>query len=122
VPVTAMGYFVTVVVLVVLLICRSTEPKKIERFQVIWSAPSETCIRKFNVTIPLKPFGIKYNRNQTFHGNHVVLYYASKLGLYPYVDDDGKGEIINGGIPQVCELIDMITLLIQGGAKVTAHV
>uniref|UniRef100_A0A914UJY4 Hyaluronidase n=1 Tax=Plectus sambesii TaxID=2011161 RepID=A0A914UJY4_9BILA len=102
-----MRRYITVVLLVALVICASsTDRRKIERFQVIWNAPSETCIRKHNVTIPLKPFGIKFNPEQKFYGNEVVLFYETKLGLYPYVANHGEGEIVNGGIPQKVNMVN----------------
>uniref|UniRef100_A0A914UKU0 Hyaluronidase n=1 Tax=Plectus sambesii TaxID=2011161 RepID=A0A914UKU0_9BILA len=102
-----MGRYIIVVLLIALVICPfSNAEKKTERFQVIWNAPSETCISKYNVTIPLAPFGIKFNLEHKLNGNEIVIFYEAKLGLYPYVTKYGEGEIVNGGIPQKVNMTD----------------
>uniref|UniRef100_A0A914XGZ3 Hyaluronidase n=1 Tax=Plectus sambesii TaxID=2011161 RepID=A0A914XGZ3_9BILA len=74
--------------------------REIDRFQVIWNTPSLTCIKRYNITIPLARYGIKFNRDEAFSGDEVTVFYSTQLGLYPYISTENHARIINGGIPQ----------------------
>ena len=67
-------------------------------FVAIWNAPSEVCQTHFGVNLNLSAFDIVANKNVTFEGNEIVIYY--KLGLFPFYTPGGVPE--NGGLPQVC--------------------
>ena len=66
-------------------------------FDAIWNAPSEVCQTHFGVNLNLSAFDIVANKNVTFEGDEIVIYY--KLGLFPFYAPGGVPE--NSGLPQV---------------------
>jgi hypothetical protein len=68
-------------------------------FVSVWNSPSAVCERKFGVELDLSYFDIVANQNDTFIGDEIVIFYGSRLGLYPKIGADGT--FINGGLPQV---------------------
>ncbi|XP_069592142.1 hyaluronidase-1-like [Ranitomeya imitator] len=73
-------------------------------FVTVWNAPSSHCWDKYEVALDLDPFDIVVNKNQSFAGSEMVIFYMSQLGLYPYYDSDGNP--INGGTPQNSSLTE----------------
>ncbi|XP_048878868.1 hyaluronidase-1 isoform X1 [Brienomyrus brachyistius] len=71
-------------------------------FLTVWNAPTEPCKSKYGVDLDLGIFDIAVNENQTFMGGNITIFYESKLGLYPYYNDQGVA--INGGVPQNASL------------------
>lgn len=71
-------------------------------FFSVWNAPTERCISQFGVELDLSVFDIVHNRNQTFMGDNITIFYSDKLGEYPYY---GVGsEPVYGGVPQNASL------------------
>lgn len=68
-------------------------------FVATWNVPSEICSQKFNIDFDLKQFRIDSNKNASFMGEEVVLFYEPLPGLYPKYLSNGSA--LNGGIPQV---------------------
>ncbi|XP_061688849.1 hyaluronidase-1 [Syngnathoides biaculeatus] len=66
-------------------------------FTGVWNAPSGLCLSKYNVDLDLGTFSIAQNSNQTFMGEDITIFYADKLGMYPYYS---QGKAVNGGVPQ----------------------
>ncbi|MGH0177188.1 UNVERIFIED_CONTAM: hypothetical protein FKN15_074516 [Acipenser sinensis] len=67
-------------------------------FLMVWNAPTQPCMTKYNVDLDLSLFDIVLNQNQSFMGDNITIYYEGKLGLYPHYDLLGKP--VNGGVPQ----------------------
>nr|XP_060632124.1 hyaluronidase-like [Anolis sagrei ordinatus] len=67
-------------------------------FIVVWNAPTEQCRLRFNVSLDLNIFSVLSNPNETLSGPTVTIFYHTRLGYYPYFNDNGDS--INGGIPQ----------------------
>ena len=57
---------------------------------------------KWNVSLDLSAFDIVVNKDQKWCGEYIVIFYNTQLGLYPYLDSNGK--TFNGGLPQVVDL------------------
>lgn len=70
-----------------------------QAFVATWNVPSEVCSQKFNIEFDLKQFRIDSNKNTSFMGEEVVLFYEPLPGLYPKYLSNGSA--LNGGIPQV---------------------
>ncbi|XP_006023812.1 hyaluronidase-1 isoform X1 [Alligator sinensis] len=66
-------------------------------FVTVWNAPTENCEKKFHVSLDLGIFDVVLNRNESFMGNKMTIFYSTKLGLYPYYTKDGFP--VNGGVP-----------------------
>ncbi|XP_075039964.1 hyaluronidase-1-like isoform X2 [Mixophyes fleayi] len=73
-------------------------------FVTVWNAPTSRCWEKYGVELDLGAFDIVANQNQSFEGSEMVIFYNSKLGLYPHYDQ--TDEPINGGLPQNVSLRD----------------
>ena len=43
------------------------------------------------------------NKDQKWCGEYIVIFYDAQLRLYPFFDNSGKA--VNGGLPQVVELL-----------------
>ena len=71
-------------------------------FVAVWNVNTADCKEKYNVSVDLSAFDIVINSNETRDGDKIMIFYSSKLGLYPRIDDDGR--LINGGIPQLGDL------------------
>ncbi|XP_078454890.1 hyaluronidase-2-like isoform X2 [Lampetra fluviatilis] len=67
-------------------------------FLVIWNIPSEQCKSRFSVDLDLSMFDMYSTPNEGFYGQNVTIFYPDRLGIYPYITDDG--ETIFGGLPQ----------------------
>ncbi|XP_028261753.1 hyaluronidase-1 [Parambassis ranga] len=67
-------------------------------FLSMWNAPTASCLSQYGVDLDLGAFSIVQNQNQTFIGENITIFYAEKLGLYPRYS--GRGEPVNGGVPQ----------------------
>ncbi|XP_066518710.1 hyaluronidase-1 [Hoplias malabaricus] len=75
-------------------------------FFTVWNAPTELCESRYGVDLDLSVFDIVHNKNQTFAGGNITIFYSGKLGLYPYYDFQNKS--VNGGVPQNASLKDHI--------------
>ncbi|KAK5872607.1 hypothetical protein PBY51_013290 [Eleginops maclovinus] len=71
-------------------------------FLTVWNAPTANCFSQYGIDLDLGTFSIVQNQNQTFIGENITIFYSEKLGLYPRYT--GKGEAINGGVPQNASL------------------
>lgn len=71
-------------------------------FLTVWNAPTATCLSKYDVDLDLGMFNIVQNRNQSFMGDNITIFYADKLGLYPRYTSQAVA--INGGVPQNASL------------------
>lgn len=70
-----------------------------KKFEIIWNAPSYLCEWEYGVNLQLSKYKIRYNRNQSFFGDTINLFYEPTPGLYPRILENGTFE--NGGLPQV---------------------
>ncbi|XP_034548285.1 hyaluronidase-1 [Notolabrus celidotus] len=71
-------------------------------FLTVWNAPTASCLSQYGVDLDLGTFSIVQNKNQTFMGENITIFYAEKLGLYPRYT--GQSEAVNGGVPQNASL------------------
>lgn len=67
-----------------------------------WNAPTENCLSRFGVALPLDIFNIVSSPTATFVKQNLTIFYKNRLGLYPYYDN--LTEPINGGLPQLASL------------------
>lgn len=79
--------------------CMEGPPLPNRPFLTVWNTPIDKCKDKWNVSLDLDAFDFVVNRNQTWCGEYIVIFYNNQLGLYPFFDSDGKA--VNGGLPQV---------------------
>ena len=70
-------------------------------FVSIWNAPTEGCEKHFGVKLNLSYFDIVANKDHTFEGDEIVIYY--NLGVFPRYTRNN--ETVNGGIPQVSSYV-----------------
>ena len=68
-------------------------------FVSIWNAPTMGCEHNFGVKLNLSYFDIVANKDHTFQGDEIVIFY--NLGVFPRFASDKSA--VNGGIPQVSE-------------------
>ncbi|XP_028728791.1 hyaluronidase PH-20-like [Peromyscus leucopus] len=73
-----------------------------ETFLWIWNVPTEACIGAFNHSIDLSLFPLIGSPRKTATGQAVTIFYANRLGKYPYIDK--KQAEVFGGIPQAGNL------------------
>ncbi|XP_046895658.1 hyaluronidase-3 [Hypomesus transpacificus] len=71
-------------------------------FTVVWNMPTARCHSRHGVHLPLPSLGILANRQQSFQGQTVSLFYKNRLGLYPYLSREGRR--VHGGVPQRADL------------------
>ncbi|XP_061197624.1 hyaluronidase-1-like [Saccostrea echinata] len=69
-----------------------------QKFTVVWNVPSEICYKKYNIDLNLSNFRIITNKDTSFRGEEIVLFYEPLPGLYPKYFTNGSA--LNGGIPQ----------------------
>uniref|UniRef100_M3Y5V9 Hyaluronidase n=1 Tax=Mustela putorius furo TaxID=9669 RepID=M3Y5V9_MUSPF len=93
-----------------LIICCSTQEYRAPpfipniSFLWVWNIPSERCAINFNVHLDLNLFSLVGSPRKTAKGQNITIFYNSRLGYYPYIDDKtGKG--MNGEIPQTGNMI-----------------
>lgn len=79
--------------------CVEGPPLPDKPFITVWNTPTDKCKSKWNVTLDFNAFDFVVNREQTWCGEYIVIFYSSQLGLFPYFDSSGKA--VNGGLPQV---------------------
>ncbi|GAB1606079.1 hyaluronidase-1-like [Argonauta hians] len=70
-------------------------------FSVIWNSPSKGCTHHYKKELHLSDYNIIQNTDDNFQGDKMMIYYESQLGLYSFIDSNGK--IIRGGIPQLTD-------------------
>ncbi|XP_018428073.1 PREDICTED: hyaluronidase-1-like [Nanorana parkeri] len=73
-------------------------------FIIMWNAPTQPCLASHNVSLDLEAFDIVVNQNHSLLGPEVVIFYSTKLGLYPYYSQEHGA--VNGGLPQNVSLED----------------
>ncbi|XP_030063124.1 hyaluronidase-1 [Microcaecilia unicolor] len=76
-------------------------------FVTIWNAPTQHCQDRYQVDLDLRVFDIVRNKNQSFIGKEVTIFYNTDLGFYPYYTENGTA--VNGGIPQNASLKDHLS-------------
>uniref|UniRef100_A0A8C4RKR4 Hyaluronidase n=1 Tax=Erpetoichthys calabaricus TaxID=27687 RepID=A0A8C4RKR4_ERPCA len=67
-------------------------------FIAAWNAPIDLCTRKYNINVNLKMFHINGSPRGTLTGQKVTIFYANRLGYYPFYSEQGLP--VNGGLPQ----------------------
>ncbi|XP_042348170.1 hyaluronidase-3 [Plectropomus leopardus] len=77
-------------------------------FVVVWNMPTEQCHRRFSIHLDLGSFDIVENRQQRFQGQKMTIFYRDRLGKYPYLSRGGTK--VNGGIPQLSDLLAHLSL------------
>uniref|UniRef100_A0A4W5QUC1 Hyaluronidase n=1 Tax=Hucho hucho TaxID=62062 RepID=A0A4W5QUC1_9TELE len=74
-------------------------------FIAAWNAPLDLCTVKYNVHTNLEQlFHISGSPRAVHTGQNVTIFYANRLGLYPFYTDHSIP--INGGLPQNCNMKD----------------
>ncbi|XP_017291081.1 hyaluronidase-4 [Kryptolebias marmoratus] len=72
-------------------------------FIAAWNAPLDMCTIKYNITTNLGHlFHIQGSPRADWTGQNVTIFYANRLGYYPYYTPQGSA--IHGGLPQNCSL------------------
>ncbi|XP_041852114.1 hyaluronidase-4 [Melanotaenia boesemani] len=72
-------------------------------FIAAWNAPFDMCTIKYNITTNLdRLFHIQGSPRADWTGQNVTIFYANRLGNYPYYAPHGSA--IHGGLPQNCSL------------------
>ncbi|XP_030622424.1 hyaluronidase-4 [Chanos chanos] len=71
-------------------------------FLAAWNAPLDMCTLKYNVNFSLDMFHISGSPRAVHTGQNVTIFYANRLGHYPFYTEQGVP--INGGLPQNCSL------------------
>uniref|UniRef100_A0A8C9RRU2 Hyaluronidase n=1 Tax=Scleropages formosus TaxID=113540 RepID=A0A8C9RRU2_SCLFO len=71
-------------------------------FIAAWNAPLDLCISKYNVSANLNLFHIQGSPRAIRTGQDVTIFYANRLGHYPFYTEHGMP--VNGGVPQNCSL------------------
>ncbi|MFT7799221.1 hyaluronidase-4-like [Arapaima gigas] len=71
-------------------------------FIAAWNTPFDMCASRYNVSANLDLFHIHGSPRGIRTGQDVTIFYANRLGLYPFYTD--KGAPVNGGLPQNCSL------------------
>lgn len=71
-------------------------------FVAAWNAPLDMCTLKYNMSINLELFQISGSPRSVHTGQNVTIFYANRLGHYPFYSEEGSP--INGGLPQNCSL------------------
>ncbi|KAM7412287.1 hypothetical protein PAMA_021981 [Pampus argenteus] len=77
-------------------------------FVVVWNMPTARCWQRYNIHLDLRDFDIVENRQQSFQGQEMTIFYQNHLGLYPYLSRDGVE--VNGGIPQLGDLATHLSI------------
>ncbi|XP_004478306.2 hyaluronidase-4 [Dasypus novemcinctus] len=67
-------------------------------FIAAWNAPTDQCLRKYNIKINLKMFQVIGSPLAKARGQNVTIFYFNRLGYYPWYTSQGVP--INGGLPQ----------------------
>ncbi|KAM6946954.1 hyaluronidase-1 isoform 1-T2 [Lycodopsis pacificus] len=80
----------------------ATSPFSHVPFLTVWNAPTASCLSQYGVDLDLGTFSIVQNKNQTFMGENITIFYSEKLGLYPSYTSQGVA--VNGGVPQNASL------------------
>lgn len=71
-------------------------------FLAAWNAPLDMCTLKYKMNINLNIFHIKGSPRAVHTGQDVTIFYANRLGHYPFYTEQGIA--VNGGLPQNCSL------------------
>lgn len=87
-----------------LVTCLQLDPSAFSHqpFLSVWNAPTSSCLTQYAVDLDLGTFSIVQNQNQSFMGKNITIFYAEKLGLYPWYSDETVA--VNGGVPQNASL------------------
>ncbi|XP_062314799.1 hyaluronidase-2 [Osmerus eperlanus] len=80
-----------------------------------WNAPTEDCAPRHGIHFQLDQFQIVASPNEGFVKQNVTIFYADRLGLYPYFEPDGTA--VNGGLPQVASLTQHLEKMPEGVQK-----
>ncbi|XP_075967077.1 hyaluronidase-1 [Anarhichas minor] len=80
----------------------ATSPFSHVPFLTVWNAPTASCLSQYGVDLDLGMFSIVQNKNQTFMGENITIFYSEKLGLYPRYTSQAVA--VNGGVPQNASL------------------
>uniref|UniRef100_A0A671NJE0 Hyaluronidase n=1 Tax=Sinocyclocheilus anshuiensis TaxID=1608454 RepID=A0A671NJE0_9TELE len=67
-------------------------------FLAAWNAPLDMCTLKHNINVSLELFHIRGSPRAVHTGQNVTIFYANRLGYYPFYNEQGVP--INGGLPQ----------------------
>ena len=104
---STLHYIVSLILSVVLCSsgCFQGPPLPNKPFITVWNTPTDRCEPEWNVSLDLSAFDIVVNKDQKWCGEYIVIFYNTQLGLYPYLDSNGKA--FNGGLPQVVDFFGL---------------
>ncbi|EYC39893.1 hypothetical protein Y032_0637g957 [Ancylostoma ceylanicum] len=77
-------------------------PTLLGAFKAYWNFPSGTC--RTNHSIKFEDYKIETNKNLSFYGEKVVIFYEFIFGRYPYYKGYKEDQPVNGGTPQNCSI------------------
>ncbi|TRY58082.1 hypothetical protein DNTS_022723 [Danionella cerebrum] len=67
-------------------------------FLAAWNAPLDMCTFKYKINVSLDLFHISGSPRAIHTGQNVTIFYANRLGYYPFYNEQGVP--IHGGLPQ----------------------
>ncbi|XP_050996503.1 hyaluronidase-1 isoform X1 [Acomys russatus] len=72
-------------------------------FITIWNGDTYNCLQNYGVDVDVSVFDVIANKEQSFRGPNMTLFYRWQLGTYPYYNTP-TGEPVFGGLPQNASL------------------
>lgn len=87
----------------------STAPNK--PFITVWNADTYWCLKGYGVDVDVSVFDVTVNKEQSFRGPNMTIFYSWQLGTYPYYTS--TGEPVFGGLPQNASLVTHLACTYQ---------
>lgn len=72
-------------------------------FITVWNADTYWCLENYGVDVDVSVFDVIANKEQSFQGLNMTIFYNWQLGTYPYYT--ATGEAVYGGLPQNASLV-----------------
>nr|Q91ZJ9.3 RecName: Full=Hyaluronidase-1; Short=Hyal-1; AltName: Full=Hyaluronoglucosaminidase-1; Flags: Precursor [Mus musculus]AAH21636.1 Hyaluronoglucosaminidase 1 [Mus musculus] len=72
-------------------------------FITVWNGDTHWCLTEYGVDVDVSVFDVVANKEQSFQGSNMTIFYREELGTYPYYTP--TGEPVFGGLPQNASLV-----------------
>lgn len=72
-------------------------------FIAVWNGDTHACLKDYGVDVDVSVFDVVANKEQSFQGPNMTIFYRKELGTYPYYTP--TGEPVFGGLPQNASLV-----------------
>lgn len=72
-------------------------------FITVWNGDTHWCLTEYGVDVDVSVFDVVANKEQSFQGPNMTIFYREELGTYPYYTP--TGEPVFGGLPQNASLV-----------------